>query len=106
MAASPEAERIARVLAGERAAFDALFDEQLPALWRLATRLCDGPARAEALVHAVLAHALGRLDERPAGLSFADWLAALARERAPQRRRARAALRADASHADALHADA
>lgn len=86
MARSSEAERIERVLAGERAAFSALFDEHLPALWRQATRSCDDRAEAEALVRAVFTHALRRLDERPAGVRFADWLAALARERAPARR--------------------
>jgi len=89
-----EAERIARVLDGERAAFVALFDEQLPALWRRATQLCDDRAAAEALVGAVFAHAFRQLAERPADLRFADWLAAFARELAPPRRAP--ALRADA----------
>jgi len=101
MVPATEAERIERVLQGDRAAFVALFDEHLPALWRGATQLCDERAAAEALVRAVFTKAFRQLAERPAGLGFADWLAALARELAPPRRAP--ALRAPGA---ALHADA
>jgi DNA-directed RNA polymerase specialized sigma24 family protein len=81
-----EAQLLARVLAGERVAFDVLFDRSLPALWRRATQACDDRATAEALVRTVLAHALRHLEERPPERRFADWLDALARELAPSAR--------------------
>jgi DNA-directed RNA polymerase specialized sigma24 family protein len=81
MASCGDEVRIERVQAGDRAAFVALFESELPALWRLATRCCDGRAEAEALVRAVLIHAFRSLSERPADRSFADWLRALAAAR-------------------------
>jgi RNA polymerase sigma-70 factor (ECF subfamily) len=74
----PETERIERVLAGDRAAFDALYEEHLPALWRHAIRSSADRGIAEAMVRSVMAHAFATLDERPADRPFADWLRALA----------------------------
>lgn len=73
-----EAERIERVLAGDRAAFDALYEEHLPALWRHVILSGEDRVTAEALVRTVLTHAFRTLHERPAERPFADWLRALA----------------------------
>jgi DNA-directed RNA polymerase specialized sigma24 family protein len=80
-----EAERIERVLSGDRAAFDALFEEYLPALWRHAIQSSEDRVSAEALVRTVLTHALQTLCERPEDRPFAEWLRALADRCAAER---------------------
>lgn len=90
MAAPPEAELIARVLDGERAAFDALYESLLPAAWRIATARRRERRAAEALARAILRHAFRHLADRPEGRSLVQWLEAVAedvsaRRRAPDR---------------------
>jgi DNA-directed RNA polymerase specialized sigma24 family protein len=90
MAAPLEAEHIARVLDGDRAAFDALYEALLPAAWRIATaRRRERPA-AEALARSILRHAFRHLADRPEGRDLVQWLERVAddvsaRRRAPAR---------------------
>lgn len=86
MGPDAETRRIARALEGERAAFDALYDELLPVAWRLATARCRERAAAEALARAVLAQAFRHLGDRPPDRPLAGWLADLAGQVAARRR--------------------
>jgi DNA-directed RNA polymerase specialized sigma24 family protein len=72
--------RIERVLAGDRDAFVALYDRELPVLWRHATERSAGRGAAEALVSATLAHAFRHLREYPPSLPFTEWLQAIAEQ--------------------------
>lgn len=99
MAAAAESERIAAVLAGERPAFDALYDALLPLAWRLAATRCRERGAAEALARAILTHAFRHLEDRPAGRSLEPWLEAIAEELGVRRRAAGPGARAAAATA-------
>lgn len=90
-------ERIERVLAGDRDAFAALYDRELPILWRHAAERSADRGAAEALVSATLAHAFRHLREYPASLPFTEWLRAIAEQVA-----ARPSVAAAGAEVDAL----
>jgi DNA-directed RNA polymerase specialized sigma24 family protein len=80
MAVATELEHIARVLDGERAAFDALYDTLLPAAWQIAATRSRERGAAEALARAILIQAFRHLTDRSRERSLAQWLESIADE--------------------------
>jgi hypothetical protein len=72
LASNPQRSPIARVRAGERSAFDALYGRALEAVWPLAVSAWPRRADAQGITAAVLTEAFAALPELPEDVDFPE----------------------------------
>lgn len=73
-------EIVRKVLAGDRASFEKLFDELFPRIHAVAQRRTGSARRAEAVAAATLTTAFDKLDQLPEEKSVALWVLAILRD--------------------------
>jgi DNA-directed RNA polymerase specialized sigma24 family protein len=85
----PHRSSVARVRAGDRAAFDPLYEQALSSVWQAAVAAWPQRSDAEAVTAAVLTEAFGALPELPDHADFTAYclrvLARVAAHRAPDK---------------------
>jgi DNA-directed RNA polymerase specialized sigma24 family protein len=93
---------VARVIEGDRDAFDAVYAASFPSVFSFAARRAGDRGAAEALAERILRRAFGCLDRYDGEVPFAAWLLQQAkqvvREEKPRRRPERARSRPPFAH--------
>jgi RNA polymerase sigma-70 factor (ECF subfamily) len=84
---------VERAMRGDRAAFDAIFDASLPAVYAFAARRSGGRHSAERLTGRILERAFREIEHYGGDVPFAAWLLGIAREVLREQHRSRPPLR-------------